>query len=83
MFRKVISLMAAVSFSPLLLDSNTTPDSKRHAICILYPSQSVVNGVVSFSQDDITAPTKIACVVRGLNPNAKHGMHIHEFGDLT
>jgi Cu-Zn family superoxide dismutase len=38
---------------------------------------------VSFSQEKIKEPTKIACMVKGLNPNSKHGMHIHEYGDLT
>ena len=42
-----------------------------------------MRGVVSFSQDSITSPTKIACSVRGLNPNGKHGIHIHQFGDLS
>lgn len=42
-----------------------------------------MRGTASFSQDSITSPTKIVCSVRGLNPNAKHGIHIHEFGDLS
>jgi Cu-Zn family superoxide dismutase len=42
-----------------------------------------VRGVISFSQENINSPTHIACVVMGLNPNGKHGIHIHEFGDLT
>jgi Cu-Zn family superoxide dismutase len=58
-------------------------DNKRHAISILYPHNSNVRGVVSFSQDSILSPTKVCCSVKGLNPNAKHGIHVHEFGDLT
>ena len=78
MFRKVIALALTSSFAPLLtLDSNTAPDTKRHAICILYPNHSNVRGVASFSQDSINSPTKIACSVKGLNPNGKHGIHIH------
>lgn len=85
MLRKVVALACAASFAPLLsLDQNQAPDTKRHAICILYPdNNSGVRGVTSFSQDDINSSTKIACSVKGLSPNGKHGIHIHQFGDLT
>ena len=75
-YTKTFSLVAAALFSPLLLDTQQ-PDSKRHAICILYPHDSQVRGVVSFSQDNINTPTKIACIIKGLNPNQKHGIHVH------
>ena len=56
----------------------------RNAICILFPhGDSKVSGIVSFSQENITTPTKIIANVRGLKPNNLHGFHIHEFGDLT
>jgi Cu/Zn superoxide dismutase len=74
--RKSLCLFS-LAFSPLLLDGQQTIDTKRHAICILYPSESEVRGLVSFSQDSIQSPVKIACSVKGLNPNGKHGIHIH------
>lgn len=84
MFRKVLALAAASSLSPfLLLDEQKVPDTKRHAICILYPNNSNVRGVASFSQDNINSATKIAVSIKGLSPNGKHGIHVHEFGDLT
>lgn len=42
-----------------------------------------MRGVASFSQENLLSPVKIAVVVKGLNPNSKHGIHIHEYGDLT
>ena len=84
MFRKVLALAVSSSFAPLLLlDDNTVPDTKRHAICILYPNNSNARGIASFSQDNINSATKIACSIKGLSPNGKHGIHVHEFGDLT
>jgi len=84
MLRKIFAFgFASTLTSTLLLDDNVAPDTKRHAICILYPNESNVRGVASFSQDSINSPTKIAFSVKGLNPNGKHGVHIHEFGDLT
>lgn len=38
---------------------------------------------MAFSQGSITEPTKIAATVKGLKPDRNHGIHIHEFGDLT
>lgn len=58
-------------------DTQTAASFVRNAICILYPSNSDVKGIVSFSQDSITSPTKIVATVRGLTPNNKHGIHIH------
>ena len=56
----------------------------RNAICILYPDGgSGVHGVVSFQQQNLTAPTKVIAHVKGLKANGKHGFHIHEYGDLT
>jgi Cu/Zn superoxide dismutase len=84
MFRKGLSLLAGLSFAPLALDSQTSnPDSHRHAICILYPNDSLVRGIVSFSQENLTTSTRIACFARGLKSNGTHGIHIHEYGDLT
>ena len=84
MFRKILALgFTSTLGNTLLLDDNVAPDTKRHAICILYPNESNVRGIASFSQDSINSPTKIAFSVKGLNPNGKHGVHIHEFGDLT
>ncbi len=61
-----------------------TLSTARHAISILYPhGDSGVTGIVSFSQENITSPTKIIANVKGLKPNSNHGFHIHEFGDLT
>jgi superoxide dismutase, Cu-Zn family len=78
-FRRSFCLLALAG-SPLMLDGQ---DAHRHAICILYPLGSTVRGLVSFSQPAADQPVSIACSVRGLLPNGKHGLHIHEFGDLT
>ena len=78
MFRKTLALAIASSFTSLfLLDQQNAPDTKRHAICILYPNNSNARGVASFSQDNINSATKIAVSVKGLSPNGKHGIHVH------
>ena len=56
----------------------------RHGICVLYPNaESESFGVISFSQENITTPTKIVAGVRGLNPNSSFGMQLLENGDIT
>jgi Cu/Zn superoxide dismutase len=78
MFRKTLSLVAAASFSSILfLDGQQAPDTKRHAISILYPNNSNARGVASFSQDNINSAVKIAVSMKGLSPNGKHGIHVH------
>ena len=84
MYRRTFSALFASAFSATcFMDESKAPSSQRHAICILYPQNSTVRGITSFSQESILEPVKIACTVKGLNPNQKHGIHIHEFGDLS
>lgn len=81
MFKKILGLSCSVICTSALTFAHTAeatkPNSERNAICILYPNNSNVRGVASFSQENITSPVKIAVVVKGLNPNSKHGIHIH------
>ena len=56
---------------------------QRNALCLLKPDNSTAQGVICFSQKSIDSPTVIKGRVTGLKKNAKHGFHIHEFGDLS
>jgi Cu-Zn family superoxide dismutase len=52
------------------------------AICVLAPTaDSKVSGTVTFTQQ--TEGVLIEAHITGLKPNAKHGFHIHEFGDIS
>ncbi|KAL0637410.1 Superoxide dismutase [Cu-Zn] [Maublancomyces gigas] len=42
---------------------------------------STVSGTVTFTQESESSPTTITYNITGNDPNAKRGMHIHEFGD--
>lgn len=87
--------LASLSFSGFLasqfLSKEKTAQSTdriqetvRNAICILYPNGPTgAKGLVSFQQDNFSAPTKIVANVFNLKPNSLHGFHIHEFGDMT
>lgn len=85
MIKRAFAVVCATAFSSTsFMDEQKQPKSnERHAICILYPNNSNVRGIASFSQESILEPVKIACTVKGLSPNSKHGIHIHEFGDLS
>lgn len=87
MFRKfggaIAGLICCAKISLTQFEDKKGPSSERHAICILYPNNSSVKGIAAFSQQSLQTPVKIALTVKGLNPNGKHGIHIHEFGDLT
>lgn len=52
-------------------------------VAVLIPTQnSKVAGTVTF-QDAGEGRVKVTANVRGLTPNAKHAMHVHEFGDAS
>ncbi|KAI9802592.1 MAG: Superoxide dismutase [Cu-Zn] [Piccolia ochrophora] len=44
---------------------------------------SKVSGTVTFEQDSESSPTTISYEINGNDPNAKRGMHVHQFGDNT
>ena len=64
--------------------NNAKPSIERRAICILNsePNQTA-KGVVKFRQKDFESKTYVEGEFSGLKVNAKHGLHIHAFGDLT
>jgi len=44
---------------------------------------SKVTGTVTFEQESEGSPTTITWDIKGNDPNAKRGMHIHQYGDNT
>ena len=57
-------------------------DVSRNFITIINPvKDSSVYGVVSFSQKNYSSKTKIVAQILQANPNSKHSLLIHEYGD--
>jgi len=52
------------------------------AVAVLRGDSNVA-GTVTFTQESESSPTLISFNIRGNDPNAQRGMHIHEFGDNT
>ena len=80
--RTIKKLLTTAALTPLLFAGFSAADNptnfSRHAICILYPeSSSNVKGIVSFNQESVNRPTQVVCSVKGLRPNALHGIHVH------
>ena len=56
----------------------------KSAYCILKEDlKSGISGYVQFQQPDQGRPTQISAKVKGLEPGAFHGFHIHEKNDFT
>lgn len=54
--------------------------SKASAV-IVSASGSSVKGLITFTQ--VEGGVKVVADIEGLEPNTKHGFHIHQFGDLS
>lgn len=68
MIGRVLGVFVASAFSTTcLLDQQKVNNPGRHAISILYPNNSNVRGIASFSQDNLENPVKIAFTVKGLS----------------
>ena len=80
----IVSLLAG-SQTLICEESNgSNTKTKKSALCILYPDNDQgVNGLVSFYQENFSSKTKIVANVSNLSPNSLHGIHIHQYGDLT
>lgn len=52
------------------------------AICVMSPTEgNAVAGWVKFEESESTVT--VSWEVTGLEPNAKHAIHVHEFGDIS
>lgn len=55
------------------------------AICVLSPTNNAelpgVTGTITFTQTD--HGLRVVANVSGLKPNAKHGFHVHQYGDIS
>jgi Cu-Zn family superoxide dismutase len=78
--RTPLALLAAgLAWLPLAHAANDT----QELVAVLGSTKdSVVRGIVTFTvQPD--NKVKVVAKVEGLEPNTKHGFHIHEFGDIS
>ncbi len=59
------------------------PADIKEAVAVLHGTQGneKIMGVVRFS--DTGAGVKVTGEIMGLEPNSKHGFHVHEFGDCS
>jgi len=54
----------------------------HRAVAVVRPTEgSGVRGVVRF--EDVDGGVRVTADIDGLQPNAKHAFHIHEYGDAT
>lgn len=52
------------------------------AVAVIHPTQgNKCHGTVQFTQ--MGDKVKVMAMIEGLNPNQKHAIHIHEFGDCS
>lgn len=59
-----------------------TPTTVHRAICVLSSTEgNAVSGTITFTQQ--ADGVLVEAEVSGLKPNAKHGFHIHEYGDIS
>lgn len=65
------------------LASDRSASAMTHATAHIHPtSVGEVTGKVRFEQNDEGAVT-VSVDVEGLDPDSKHGFHIHEYGDCS
>ncbi len=58
-------------------------DPIKIGVAVIYPTKgNKARGVVRFFQRD-DGKVKVVAEVEGLQPNGKHGFHIHEYGDCS
>ena len=85
---KVVGSVLALSHytpkvSTCVSKDDPSNNSARNAIAILQPSNnSNFKGIISFSQDNYSAPTKVIVNVIESNPNTDYFAYIHQYGDI-
>ena len=55
---------------------------KAHAVAVIIPTKgNNISGQFDFYQE--SKGTRVSAVVSGLTPNSQHGVHIHQYGDIS
>ena len=90
MYRMIPVVLAAIvllAASALIVTDHVRADEHKKAaaitkaVAVVRPTKGTkVRGTVMFNEKD--GKVTITANFRGLNPNQKHAIHIHEFGDI-
>ncbi|WOO80596.1 Superoxide dismutase [Cu-Zn] [Vanrija pseudolonga] len=80
LFTKVVA--AAAALAPLAVAENGYWANTIHAVSVLAGPGGVA-GVIHFSQDKGSCEVSVTGTISGLSPNAEHGFHVHQFGDIS
>jgi Cu-Zn family superoxide dismutase len=81
MIRRLIFITLLCLFASACMAPKPDPVGMKAVASVNSLSNSTASGVVNFEQ--VEGAIKVTARFEGLSPNAKHGFHIHEFGDLT
>ncbi|KAF9046612.1 superoxide dismutase [Panaeolus papilionaceus] len=87
-WKVVAGAAAALAFVYLLAHTasqtvrKTAPPVNQKAVVVLN-GPGKVTGTVLFEQEQANGKVKVSGKIRGLDPNALRGFHIHKSGDLT
>ena len=74
-------LTSSLTLDKSLWAAESEPKFSRCAACVLEPlGTSKVHGLVSFNQDSVTLPVRIASSLRGLTPSSIYTLYIHRAG---
>jgi len=79
----IIVLIVCILLYYLIYISKFKTKIFRKAIAVFNDEKNKINGYVEFIENLQEDTVSIDINLTGLNPNAKHGFHIHESGDLT
>lgn len=81
-----IITIANLIISTLADDSNPYLENYNYplkAIAVISNDSHNVTGTVRFTQEHHHGPTEVVVNITGLEPGTKHGLHVHQFGDLS
>ncbi|KAL1411752.1 hypothetical protein Q8F55_002719 [Vanrija albida] len=81
LFTKLAAVAAALA-APLAVAENGYWANTIHAVSVLN-GPGGVSGLIKFSQDKGSCEVSVTGTIQGLSPNAEHGFHIHQFGDIS
>lgn len=83
MFGSVVLLVSVLAtFSAVVSAEDKPAVAITQAVCVIHPTEgNKCSGVIRFTEEG--GKLKVVADIEGLTPDAKHAMHVHEFGDCT